>query len=120
MWGGDSTRRFDVTFGLDKFDLRLRSGFTAHLIIAGNQVKNVLCLPRQAIFEKEGKPVVYVKAGDKFEARDVKVKYQTESRVAVENLNEGTEVALINPEEAAKKPQKTTGPLAPVAGGGAQ
>lgn len=118
MWGGDSIRRFDATFQLDKFDPRLRSGFTARLIVSGNQVKDVLYLPRQAIFEKEGKPIVYVKSGNQFEAREVKVKYQSESRVAVENLNEGTVVALVNPEEAAKKPRKSTGPLTPAVGGG--
>jgi HlyD family secretion protein len=117
MWGGDNTRRFDATFQLDKPDRRLRPGFTAHLTIVGNQVKNVLVLPRQAIFEKAGKPVVYVKAGSRFEARDVKIKYRSESRVAVEGLNEGTEVALVNPEEAAKKPQKAAGPLTPALGG---
>ncbi|HLW79663.1 MAG TPA: efflux RND transporter periplasmic adaptor subunit, partial [Terriglobia bacterium] len=116
MWGGDNTRRFDATFALDKSDARLRPGFTAHLTILGDAVKNVLVLPRQAIFEKEGKPIVYVRTGARFEAREVKIKYRTESRVAVDGLNEGTEVALVNPEEAAKKPQKSAGPLTPAAG----
>ncbi len=117
MWGGDNTRRFDATFALDKPDSRLRPGFTAHLTIVGDQVKNVLVLPRQAIFEKAGKPIVYAKAGNGFEARDVKIKYRSESRVAVEGLSEGVEVALVNPEEAARKPQKTAGPLTPAPGG---
>jgi len=117
MWGGDSTRRFDASFELDKPDPRLRPGFTAHLTILASDVKNVLVLPRQAIFEKAGKPIVYVKSGDRFEVRDVQVKYRSESRVAVEGLNEGTEVALVNPEEAARKPQKVAGPLTPAAGG---
>ncbi len=120
MWGGDSARRFDVTFQLTRFDPKLRPGFTAHLIVAGNEIKNVLCLPRQAVFEKDGKPVVYVKAGARFEAREVKIKHQSESRVVVENLREGTEVALVNPEEAAGKRQKGSGPLVPALGGGPQ
>ncbi|HEV2494603.1 MAG TPA: efflux RND transporter periplasmic adaptor subunit [Terriglobia bacterium] len=117
MWGGDSTRRFDASFALDKPDPRLRPGYTAHLTIVGSDVKNVLVLPRQAIFEKAGKPIVYVKTGNRFEAHDVQVKYRSESRVAVEGLNEGAEVALVDPEQAARKPQKSAGPLTPAAGG---
>ncbi len=120
MWGGDSSSKFDATFQLDKFDPRLRPGFTAHLIIMGNPVKNALCLPRQAIFEKEGKPVVYVKSGQKFEPHEVKVKFRNEGRVAVEGLNEGAEVALVNPEKAGKKTQQVSGPLNPSISGGSQ
>ncbi len=117
MWGGDTLRKFDASVQLNKPDERLRPGFTAQLVILGNQIKDALYLPRQAIFEKNGKPVVYVKNGSDFEARDVKVKYRTESRVAIEGLKEGAEVALVNPETLSKKPRKVTGPL-PAMGGG--
>ncbi len=118
MWGGNATRQFDTTFQLDKPDVRLRPGFTARLTVLGTQIKNVLYVPRQAIFEKNGKPVVYVKNGRRFEAREISVKTRTESRVAIEGLKEGTEVAMVNPEERGKKPAKPAGPLSPVAAGG--
>lgn len=117
MWGGDSTRRFDASFALDKPDPRLRPGYTAHLTILGSDVKNVLVLPRQAIFEKAGKPIVYVKTGNRFDPHDVQVKYRSESRVAIEGLSEGTEVALVDPEHAVTKGQKNAGPLTPAVGG---
>jgi hypothetical protein len=42
-----------------------------------------------------------------------KIKFRTENRIAVENLPEGTEVALVNPEEALKKQEKTAGSSVP-------
>ncbi len=74
FWGGDPMRKFDATFQLDTADPRLRPGFTAQLTILSGEVKDVLYLPRQALFEKDGKPVVYVKSGNQFAAREVKVK----------------------------------------------
>lgn len=118
MWGGDSIRKFDATFQLDKADSRLRPGFTGQLTILSGEVKDALYLPRQAVFEKDGKPVVYVKTGHQFEPRQLKIKYRTESRVAIEGLSEGTEVALVNPEQQAKNAQKTSAPLGPALGGG--
>ena len=55
-----------------------------------------------------------------FQSREVEIKYRTESRVAVEGLPEGTEVALVNPEQAMKKSQKAATPLAPAEGVGSR
>ncbi len=120
LWGGDTMRKFDISFQLERPDPRLRPGFTTHLIINGDQVKNVLYLPRQALFEKNGKPIVYVRNGDNFEEHEVKVKEITESSVAIAGLKEGTEVALVNPEKRGKGPPKPAGPLVPAAAGGSR
>lgn len=95
-------RDFDVTLTLDHVDPRLRPGTSVQLVMAGTKVENVLHVPRQAIFEKAGKPVIYVRHGDRFEATPVKPTHRTENRVAIEGLAEGTEIALINPDTAAK------------------
>jgi hypothetical protein len=96
-----SGRRFDVTLQLAAPDARLRPGLTAAVAITGQQLKNVLYLPRQALFEKNGKPTVYARGVAGFEARSVKVKHRSESRAVVEGLSEGTEVALVDPEAQA-------------------
>jgi hypothetical protein len=44
-----------------------------------------------------------VKHGDTFDAVEAKIKFRTENRVALENLAEGTEVALVNPDKALKE-----------------
>ena len=50
----------------------------------------------------DNKRVVYVRNGSGFEAREVKVTIETESRAAVDGLNDGTEIALVNPTVARK------------------
>ncbi len=110
-------RRFDGSFTLDRIDPRLRPGMSARIEIMGQQVKNVLYVLRQAVFEKDGKPIVYVKEGDRLVQRDVKVKYRTAMHAVIEGLNEGTEIALVNPEQGAGTKAPTAAP-APSGGGG--
>jgi hypothetical protein len=74
---------------------------TARVVIAGERLAGVQHLPRQVLFEKEGKPVVYVKTGSGFTATPVKVVRRTESRVVVEGLAADAEVSLTNPERQA-------------------
>ena len=74
-----------------------RSGFTAQIVFNGGTKKSVLYLPREAIFVKDGKRIVYVKKGNGYEQREVKIQSENESRAAIEGLEEGNKVALIDP-----------------------
>lgn len=128
FWGGDPMRRFDATFQVEAAapgqtggdPKGLRPGVTAQVIIVGDQVRNALFLPGQALFEKDGKPVVYVRNGESFEAREISVKYRTETKIVIEGLDEGAEVALVNPEGRAPRgaPGKTPPPSPVNVGGG--
>ncbi len=120
MWwrASGTERKFDATFTLDRSAADVRPGTTANIIVVGDQVLNALYLPRQAVFDKDGKPVVYVRNGEKFDAREVKIQKRTESQVAVEGVKEGDEVALVNPEAGRKKPgSKAPAPSGPAAPG---
>lgn len=117
FWENSGIRKFDATFQLDQPDVRIQPGTTAQVIIVGEPVKNALYLPRQAMFEKEGQPVVFVKNGDRFEPHTLKMAYRTESYIVVEGLSEGTEVALVNPEAANKKSGKISASSTPTIGG---
>lgn len=88
---------FDVTIQLAENDPALRSGFTAEILFLGETRKNVLYIPRQALFIKDGKRIVYVKKGGGFEQREIEIENQNESRAEVKGLNEGEHVALIDP-----------------------
>ncbi len=114
-WFGSSgsERKFDATFQLDKLSADLRPGITAQVIILGDEVRDALFLPRQALFEKDGKPVAYVRSGSEFEAREVTIKHRTESQVAVEGLKEGDLVALVNPEAKSKGGKSLSAPASP-------
>jgi HlyD family secretion protein len=109
-------RQFDVSLRLDQVVSGLRAGTTVRVVITGSEVKDVLTIPRQAIFQKNGKSVVYVRTGDRFEAREVKPTHMTESRIAINGLSEGTEVALVNPDAAGATVAPAAAPM-PSAGG---
>jgi HlyD family secretion protein len=112
-----AVRQFDVTFAFDKPDPRLLPGSSVRLVIDGRVVPNALQVPRQSVFEKNGKTFVYLKVGDRFERRDVKVTDSTESRAVVTGVNEGEVIALIDPEVAAKRSKSSSSsPLPPSAG----
>jgi multidrug efflux pump subunit AcrA (membrane-fusion protein) len=111
------SRLFDVTFQFEKLDPRLKAGASARVFIKGKPVENALHVPRQAVFEKNGKNHVFVKAGDTFEQREVKVVQRTESRIALDGISEGLEIALIDP-TAATKPAASTSTSPMPAGGG--
>ena len=56
----------DVSLTLEKPMATARPGLTAKVRIASDPLKNVLYVPRQAIFDKDGTSLVYVKVGDRF------------------------------------------------------
>ena len=82
-------------------------------------LNDVLSLPRQALFAREGKSPSFTSGnlrGD-WEARAVQVKYFTESRAIIEGLVEGTEVALTRSRFAEGQNRRKTGSLAAILGG---
>jgi HlyD family secretion protein len=99
---------FELTIQLDRSDPDLRPGFKAQIVISGNPLRNVLYLPPQAIFDRNGNPVVYVKSGGGFHIRPVKVAYRTETRAVLDGLPQGTVVALVNPEQKPGAARSTT------------
>jgi HlyD family secretion protein len=105
-WGVSTIQRFDVAFDLLDRAATLRPGISTEIVVRGTQLKDQLYLPSQCLFEKDGKPVIYVKHGNHFEATEPKIKLRTENRVVLENLPEGTEVALVDPESKGTKQEK--------------
>jgi multidrug resistance efflux pump len=91
------TRQFDVSVAIDRVPASVRPGLTAKVTIVGTPLRDVLHLPRQAVFDRQGKPTVYVRQGEHFEPREVKVVARTSTVVVVEQVAEGTEVALTDP-----------------------
>jgi HlyD family secretion protein len=97
IFSSDQSGGFDVSIQLGGSDPRLRSGFTAQIVFLGGSKKNVLYLPRQALFMKDGKRIAYVRKGNGYEQREVKIESENESRAAIEGLDEGNRVALVDP-----------------------
>lgn len=98
FWDITATRQFDAAFKLDHALGALRPGMTARVLVRGDTLKDVLHLPRQALFQKNGRPVVYMRDGDGFKPVEVKVLRITETRVVLDNLPATADVALSDPD----------------------
>jgi len=112
----DSTRMFDVSFQVTGGTASLRPGLTTQVRVTGDPIKGARYLPRQALFDQDGKPVVFVRRGRSFEPLEVKVSDRTETHIVVKDLAVGTEVALRNPLTEGKKTGPSAGPVQPGAG----
>jgi len=117
FWEPQTTRQFSTTFALTRPSASLRPGMTARVVVEGETLKNVTHLPRQVLFEKEGKPVVYVRDGAGFKAVQVKVARITENRVVLEGLPVDAEVALVNPDTIERRAAGSSGSNAMPGGG---
>jgi HlyD family secretion protein len=111
------TRQFDVTFEFATPDPRLKAGASAQVVIEGREIPDAIHVPRQAVFERNGKNHVFLKIGDRFEQREVVITQMTESRLVVEGLEPGAEIALVDPTALPAAGPAATAP--PMPGGGA-
>jgi HlyD family secretion protein len=107
----------EVTMELFDVDPHLHSGFSAQILFRGDKKKNVLYLPRQALFMKDGKRFVYVNTGKGYEQRPIKVDGETESKAVIEGLSEGAHVTLVDP--TAPRNSGSSGATATATGTGA-
>jgi hypothetical protein len=88
-----------------QFDVLLRPGLLADVEIIVDKIPNAIYIPTQAVFEKDGKLVAYVKTGNTFEERVFKPLKRSESTMVIESgLKPGETVALSDP--TAKKDDK--------------
>jgi len=112
FWSGNSQAKFPASFQLERNSPDLRPGISALVKVHGTKLSKVLFLPSQSLFDKDGKQIVYVKHGASFEATSIVVKYRTESRIVIEGLREGTEVAVVSPANKDKSGTKSNSILA--------
>jgi HlyD family secretion protein len=111
------TRLFDVTLAFDQPDNRLKAGGSVRVTLDGKELAGALHVPRQAVFDKNGKSHIFVKNGDRFDEREVQIEQRTESRVAIGGVPEGTEIALIDPSARVSTAAASAAPPVPASGG---
>jgi HlyD family secretion protein len=97
LFEGGGTRRFDISFDVRGDVSRIRPGVSAALAINGPRFEDALYVPRSAVFDVGGKPSVYIRTPNGFEPRAVKVRAFTHTVAVLEDIEEGAEVALVNP-----------------------
>jgi biotin carboxyl carrier protein len=102
----------------------LRPGLLADVEITVERIPNAIHIPAQAIFEKDGKPAVWVESGHRFQQRIVKLARRSESTMVIsEGVKPGDVIALSDPtaKPSDKKGEKKAGagmPGMPAGGGG--
>lgn len=105
-------REFDVTFALPSLDAGVEAGRTARIRIEGTPLQGVLSLPRQAIFDRDGAPTVFLQRDGRFVPTKIKITTRTQSRVVIDGLDEGAVVALRDPTARDDDPAKAAAPSA--------
>ena len=100
FWEPETSRQFNAAFALTRPSAALRPGMTARVVVQGETLKSVIHLPRQVLFEKDGRPVVYVRDGTSFRAVPAQVANITETRVVLRDFPTDVDVALVNPDIA--------------------
>jgi HlyD family secretion protein len=104
-------RHFECKIAVDDPSPELRPGMSAELVVTTDEMRQVLSVPSQALFESDGRTYVYVRSGRSFAPKDVKLLRRNETRAVVSGLSEGQIVALANPVEMAKKNAGGANPL---------
>jgi hypothetical protein len=103
------TRQFDIAFDVAG-NATVHPGVSAAIAISGAAYDNVLYIPRTAVFDVSGRPMVYVRSGGGFDAHEVRVRAWTDSVAVVENVDVSAEVALVDPNTPSGARSRTAPP----------
>jgi hypothetical protein len=91
-------RRVPVRIAIDGSDPRVLPDLTASADVVIGHQEDTIIVPRQAVLEEDGKPVVYVRQAGVFAPREVAIGIASNTEVAVvSGLQPGEEVALERP-----------------------
>ena len=109
-------------------EILLRPGLLADVEITVEKVPNAIYVPNQSVFEKDGKPIVYVRSADgRFEPRVIKIGKRSETvTIIAEGVKSGDTIAVQDPtvkpgeKRSEKKDAKSgaAGALPPTGGAG--
>jgi len=104
-------RYFDCRVSIDNPGPELRPGMSIRIRIQTGKLENVLWIPAQALFESDGRTYVYLRAGQGFVARDVKMVRRSEDKVVITGLQEGQQVAMASPDQGATRQERKSGAM---------
>jgi multidrug resistance efflux pump len=97
--GWPPVRNFDLGLVLDDRDPRIRPGMTATARIAADRLANVTLIPAETIFQKDGRPIVYVVHGSKFDEVSIEITRRGREQAAVSaGVKPGDKLAIRRPE----------------------
>jgi multidrug efflux pump subunit AcrA (membrane-fusion protein) len=96
--GWPPPKNFDLGLVLLEQDPKIRPGMTAIARIATDRIPNVVLVPSEAIFQRDGSPVVYALSGSGFEERKVEVSRRgKEQAIVTGGVEPGVKIATRRP-----------------------
>jgi multidrug efflux pump subunit AcrA (membrane-fusion protein) len=101
--GSSWERSFECRIALDEAAPELRPGMTSNMVITVESLHDVLWVPSQALFDIDGRSFIYTRTTEGFAARDVKLVRRSESQAVIAGVEEGSVVALSNPDQAGRR-----------------
>ncbi|HEX4499065.1 MAG TPA: HlyD family efflux transporter periplasmic adaptor subunit [Thermoanaerobaculia bacterium] len=109
---GSPVQYFAVTLALGKTDPKvMKPGQRVQAILQLDQRKDALLVPRQAVFDREGRSIVYRQGKRGFEPVEVKLGASTMGRIVVESgIAAGDVLALRDPTRPAGEPEIKAAP----------
>jgi multidrug efflux pump subunit AcrA (membrane-fusion protein) len=97
--GWPPVRNFDLGLVLDNPDARIRPGMTATARIAADRLADATLVPAEAIFQKDGRPVVYRLKGSKFDEQPIEILRRGREQAAVSaGVSAGDKLAVRRPD----------------------
>lgn len=107
---GVPVQYFGVTVSLDRTDPAvMKPGARVRAVLEVENLSNAFSIPRQALFDKDGRKVVYVRKGGRFQPVEVTVTTSSAGRVVVtKGIVRGDALALTDPaapDDENKKPE---------------
>jgi len=97
--GWPPVRNFDLGLVLANPDPRIRPGMTATARISAERVADTTLVPSEAIFQKDGRPVVYRLNGSKFDEQTIEIVRRGREQAAVKaGVNPGDKLAVRRPD----------------------
>ncbi|MFO7936400.1 MAG: hypothetical protein R6V06_02195 [Kiritimatiellia bacterium] len=97
-WDRSSPKIYNSVVTLDEQNRKFVSGMSVEIEIIEDELKDVLNIPVEAVFEEEGDYFVYMRSGEKFSRQIVELGKSTDKYVHIlKGLNAGDEVCLYSP-----------------------
>ncbi|HWK09681.1 MAG TPA: efflux RND transporter periplasmic adaptor subunit [Vicinamibacterales bacterium] len=97
--GWPPVRNFDLGLVLADPDSRIKPGMTATARIAADRLPNTTLVPVEAIFQKDGRPVVYRLDGSKFDEQPIEIVRRGREQAAVSaGVAAGDKLAVRRPD----------------------
>lgn len=76
----------------------LRPGMAGKMDVVVDRIPNAVIVPAQAVFTKQGKPVVHVARGDKYRTAEIEILARNPDEFAISGIEPDTVIALVEPE----------------------